>query len=84
MLTLALKAPLRLLDAGISCLDGSHTCLLQGAGLPIHPARMPPELVEFFVRFLTDGSDLVLDPFAGSNTTGAVRTSGYQPAICRK
>jgi hypothetical protein len=33
---------------------------------------MPPELAEFFIRFLTDENDLVLDPFAGSNTTGAV------------
>ncbi len=40
--------------------------------LPLHPARMPPELAEFFIRFLTDENDLVLDPFAGSNTTGAV------------
>ncbi len=37
-----------------------------------HPARMPPRLVEFFIRFLTDKGDLVLDPFAGSNTTGFV------------
>jgi site-specific DNA-methyltransferase (cytosine-N4-specific) len=37
-----------------------------------HPARMPEALVDFFVRFLTDTGDLVLDPFAGSNTTGAV------------
>jgi site-specific DNA-methyltransferase (cytosine-N4-specific) len=36
-----------------------------------HPARMPSGLVEFFVNFLTDPGDLVLDPFAGSNTTGA-------------
>jgi DNA modification methylase len=35
-----------------------------------HPARMQSELAEFFVRFLTDRNDLVLDPFAGSNTTG--------------
>lgn len=41
-------------------------------GIPLHPARMPPELVEFFIRFLSDERDLVLDPFAGSNTTGAV------------
>lgn len=40
--------------------------------IPLHPARMPPELVEFFVRFLSDEGDLVVDPFAGSNTTGAV------------
>jgi site-specific DNA-methyltransferase (cytosine-N4-specific) len=37
-----------------------------------HPARMPSRLVEFFVKFLTDPKDLVIDPFAGSNTTGAV------------
>jgi len=37
-----------------------------------HPAAMPEALVEFFVRFLTDPGEVVLDPFAGSNTTGAV------------
>ncbi|WP_366555912.1 DNA-methyltransferase [Aquibaculum sediminis] len=45
-------------------------CLNRGS--PVHPARMPPSLVEFFVKFLTDKGDTVLDPFAGSNTTGAV------------
>lgn len=39
--------------------------------LRIHPARMAPELAEFFVRFLTEEGDVVLDPFGGSNTTGA-------------
>lgn len=38
----------------------------------IHPARFPAELPKFFIEFLTEKSDLVLDPFAGSNTTGAV------------
>lgn len=38
--------------------------------LKLHPARMPPELAEFFIKLLTDKNDLVLDPFAGSNTTG--------------
>ena len=37
-----------------------------------HPARMPLELAAFFIQFLTDPGDLVLDPFAGSNTTGFV------------
>lgn len=41
-------------------------------GVTPHPAVMPEALVEFFVTFLTDPGDLVLDPFAGSNTTGAV------------
>jgi site-specific DNA-methyltransferase (cytosine-N4-specific) len=36
-----------------------------------HPARMPDKIAEFFIKFLTDENDLVLDPFAGSNTTGA-------------
>lgn len=37
-----------------------------------HPARMPSAIPEFFINFLTDPGDLVLDPFGGSNTTGAV------------
>jgi site-specific DNA-methyltransferase (cytosine-N4-specific) len=40
--------------------------------LPLHPARMPSELAEFFIKFLTERGDLVMDPFAGSNTTGSV------------
>jgi site-specific DNA-methyltransferase (cytosine-N4-specific) len=31
---------------------------------------MPEELACFFIEFLTDPGDIVLDPFAGSNTTG--------------
>lgn len=41
-------------------------------GISPHPARMPAELAAFFINFLTDPGDLVLDPFAGSNTTGFV------------
>ncbi len=44
-------------------------------GVPPHPARMSPNLAEFFIKFLTGVGDLVLDPFAGSNTTGAVAES---------
>jgi site-specific DNA-methyltransferase (cytosine-N4-specific) len=40
-------------------------------GVPRHPARMPIALAEFFIRFLTKEGDIVLDPFGGSNTTGA-------------
>ncbi len=35
-----------------------------------HPARMSGGLVNFFIQFLTDEGDVVLDPFGGSNTTG--------------
>ena len=40
------------------------------AGVTPHPARMPIELANFFINFLTEKGDLVLDPFAGTNTTG--------------
>ena len=41
-------------------------------GHATHPARFPREVPEFFVNFLTEPGDVVLDPFAGSNMTGAV------------
>ncbi len=41
-------------------------------GIPLHPARMPRELPDFFIKLLTVKGDVVLDPFAGSNMTGAV------------
>jgi len=40
-------------------------------GMKPHPARFPSAFADFFIRFLTDEGDTVLDPFAGSNTTGA-------------
>jgi DNA modification methylase len=36
-----------------------------------HPARFPQKLPQFFIEFLTKPEDVVLDVFAGSNTTGA-------------
>lgn len=40
-------------------------------GINPHPARYPETLVKFFLNFLTDPDDLVVDPFGGSNVTGA-------------
>jgi len=37
-----------------------------------HPARFPADLPRFFIKFLTDPGDLVVDAFSGSNTTGFV------------
>ena len=42
------------------------------AGGNAHPAMFPTALPEFFIRMLTDEGDTVLDPFAGSNSTGWV------------
>jgi DNA modification methylase len=41
-----------------------------------HPARMQVGLARFFIEYLTEPGDLVLDPFGGSNTTG------YAAALC--
>lgn len=41
-------------------------------GIKAHPARMNADVARFFVKFLTRKGGLVLDPFAGSNTTGAI------------
>lgn len=51
--------------------DG-YSAYCKANDLDIHPARMAPQIVEFFVRYLTEENDLVLDPFAGSATTAAV------------
>src|SRR5205085_4234459 len=44
-------------------------------GIKPHPARFPHALPDFFIRFLTNPGDLVLDTFAGSNVTGEVAES---------
>ena len=43
----------------------------QLVGIKGHPARFPQAIPEFFIRFLTESGDTVLDIFTGSNTTGA-------------
>lgn len=52
--------------------NSEYLASLKKAGRKIHPARFPSELPRFFVKFLTTPGDIVLDPFAGSNTTGYV------------
>ena len=44
-------------------------------GIKGHPARFPAKLPEFFIKFLTEPGDLVVDIFAGSNTAGEVAES---------
>ena len=49
-----------------------YTKRCKEAGVKIHPARFPAALPEFFIKLTTGEGDVVLDPFAGSNTAGAV------------
>ena len=43
---------------------------MRDLGLKQHPAIFPEELPEFFIKLCSEENDIVLDPFAGSNTTG--------------
>lgn len=64
--------PTDLLKFGNNAANDLYTERCKEANLPIHPARFPAALPEFFLRLLTEPGDIVLDPFAGSNTMGAV------------
>ena len=61
-----------MLIAGNNSANDTYTMRCKEAGIKIHPARFPAALPEFFVKLLTDEGDLVIDPFAGSNTAGEV------------
>ena len=52
--------------------NSSYLRLSKLVGIEAHPARFPAALPEFFIKLLTTEGDLVLDVFAGSNTTGRV------------
>lgn len=47
----------------------------KAVGIPAHPARFPQKFPAFFINFLTEPNDTVVDIFAGSNTTGAAAES---------
>ncbi len=64
--------PPNLIECGNNESNSSYIKESKRLGRKVHPARFPAELPRFFTQFLTDPGDLVLDPFAGSNTTGAV------------
>ncbi|QJD91258.1 site-specific DNA-methyltransferase [Duganella dendranthematis] len=61
-----------MLIAGNNAANDPYTKMCKETDSKIHPARFPAVLPEFFIKLLTDEGELVLDPFAGSNTTGAV------------
>lgn len=50
--------------------NGAYTSACKLVGASVHPARFPAKIPAFFIDMLTDPGDLVIDIFAGSNTTG--------------
>ncbi|MEA5514402.1 site-specific DNA-methyltransferase [Nodularia sp. UHCC 0506] len=64
--------PPNLLEIANTQSNSAYLRRCKAEGVKPHPARFPTGFAEFFIKFLTDEGDLVLDPFAGSNTTGFV------------
>ncbi|MEP7318299.1 MAG: site-specific DNA-methyltransferase [Panacibacter sp.] len=62
--------PSNLLQISNSESNSNYQAACKKLDLKAHPARFPAKLPEFFINFLTDPGDIVLDIFAGSNTTG--------------
>lgn len=61
-----------MLKLGNNSANDGYTLRCKERGIKIHPARFPAALPSFFIKLLTQPNDLVIDPFAGSNTCGAV------------
>lgn len=64
--------PSNLIQLANSESNGRYLQLCKALDIEPHPARFPAGLPEFFVKFLTDEGDCVVDPFGGSGTTGEV------------
>ena len=64
--------PSNVLERGNNESNSEYIRRCEESGTKAHPARFPAALPEFFIKFLTNPGDLVVDPFAGSNMTGAV------------
>ena len=63
--------PSNLLQIANTESNSRYIQLCKLVGTPPHPARFPSKLPAFFINFLTEPGDTVLDIFAGSNTTGS-------------
>lgn len=66
------ELPTDFMKFGNNSANDSYALGCKSNGFKMHPARFPEALPEFFIKLLTEESDVILDPFAGSNTTGYV------------
>jgi DNA modification methylase len=64
--------PSNLIERGNNESNSAYIKACAVAGVKPHPARFPAALPQFFIKLLTEPDAVVVDPFAGSNTTGAV------------
>ena len=64
--------PVNVISASNTASNDYYQRRCKEEGIKPHPARFPQALPEFVIGLCTEPGDLVLDPFAGSNTTGRV------------
>ena len=67
--------PSSLIERGNNESNSEYIRACEEMGYKAHPARFPRALPEFFIKMLTEEGAIVLDPFAGSNMTGATAES---------
>jgi site-specific DNA-methyltransferase (cytosine-N4-specific) len=74
--------PPNLLSISNTDSNSRYLTMCRKLGIRLNPARYPSTLPEFFIKFLTDEGAVVLDPFGGSNTTGAVAETLNRRWLC--
>jgi site-specific DNA-methyltransferase (cytosine-N4-specific) len=75
--------PDNMLDYPNTASGDSYLRFCRANDLAPHPARFPKAVPDFFVKFLTEPGDLVMDIFGGSNMTGQVaQEHGRKWASC--
>lgn len=78
------KIPRNVIQRGHVCADTkAYRQFAHEKGLPTHGAMYPTSIPDFFIRFLTEPDDLVVDPFGGTVKTGlAAERLGRRWLVC--
>lgn len=77
------KLPRNCIMLGHSCADARAIRKeAQRLGMPAHSAMFPTALPEFFIRFLTEENELVVDPFGGAMKTGLAAERNNRRWVC--
>lgn len=76
------RIPRNVLVRGHACADQrAYKARAREMGLPAHGAAFPRSIAKFFIKFLTEVGELVVDLFAGSNTVGREAEELQRPWI---
>lgn len=77
------RIPRNVIERGHRCRDADrYRADARALALPLHGARQPLAIPDFLVRFLSKVGDLVVDPFAGTATTGMAAEQNGRRWIC--